>query len=594
MTKNYKAYKDFGCHYTVKGYLFRVYAPNANSVAVIGDFNDWNETRNIMTNEGNGIFSTIIKNVMEQDRYKYHITTKEGKTLYKADPFAFYSEWDNYQNSRVYSLDQFKWKDRLWMSQREHYFNKPMNIYEVHLASWKRGDNNGYLNYRDIADELIPYVKKMGFTHIELMPISEYPYDGSWGYQVMGYYSLTSRFGEPYDFMYFVEKAHRNNIGVIIDWVPGHFPKDECGLIEFDGSYLYEYSEPTKMEHIGWGTRVFDFSKQWVRNFLISNANFFFKMYHIDGIRVDAVASMIYLDYDREHWIPNTYGGNINLEAIEFLQELNVEVFKNNPHAIMIAEESTAYPKITAPVHDGGLGFSFKWNMGWMNDSLSYMESDNRREVQNKITFSFTYAYSENYILPISHDEVVHGKKSLLDKMPGEYDQKFANMRAYYGYMIAHPGKKLSFMGNEIAQFVEWDYNKSIEWFLLKYPRHKEMQKYYRDLNKIYLDSPQLWELDHSYKGFEWIRGDDLLIFKRFDNKDNELLIVINFTKNYYNEYKLETDDEYEEIINSDHYKYGGNGYINTIVKQEGYIKFSIPSLSFIIFKKITKENIDA
>ena len=587
MIINYNEYQYFGCHYTTKGYIFRVYAPNANSVSVIGEFNDWNETKNIMSCDGDGVFSTIIKNVIEQDRYKYFLITKDGQSLYKADPFSFYSECDYYQNSRVYSLDQYKWKDRSWVNSRELYFDKPLNIYEVHLGSWKRDENNNYLSYNKIADELIPYVKKMGFTHIELMPISEFPYDGSWGYQVSAFYSVTSRFGEPYDFMRFIDHFHQNGIGVIIDWVPGHFPKDESGLIEFDGTYLFEYSEPTKREHYGWGTRVFDFEKHWVRNFLISNANFFYDVYHIDGMRVDAVASMIYLDYDRTEWYPNKNGTNYNLEAIEFLQELNIEVFKNNPYAIMIAEESTAYPKITVPVHEGGLGFSFKWNMGWMNDTLKYIESNNRLSMQNNLTFSFIYAFNENYILPISHDEVVHGKKSLIDKMPGEYDNKFANMRTYYGYMISHPGKKLSFMGNEIAQFVEWDYNKSIEWFLLKYPRHKEMQKFYRELNKLYLDNPPLWELDCSSEGFAWIRGEDLLIFKRFDRNKNELLIVINFSMNYYNNYKIVTNRPYEELINSDNSKYGGNGYVNTITYEDDSIKFDIPSLSFIIFKPI-------
>jgi 1,4-alpha-glucan branching enzyme len=587
MTRDYNLYKNFGCHYTTKGYVFRVYAPNANSVSVVGDFNDWNTTKNIMTLEGEGVFSTIIRNIMEHDRYKYFIITKGGEELYKLDPFGFFSECNDYQNSRVYSLDQFKWRDRSWINSREQYFDKPLNIYEVHLGSWKRDDNNNYLNYRELAEELIPYVKKMGYTHIELMPISEYPYDGSWGYQVIGYYSMTSRFGEPQDFMYFVDFAHRQGIGVILDWVPGHFPKDESGLIEFDGTYLYEYNEPLKREHLGWGTRVFDFSKQWVKNFLISNANFLYDIYHIDGLRVDAVASMIYLDYDRTEWLPNINGEKFNLEAIEFLKELNVEVFKNNPYAVMAAEESTDYPKITTPVHEGGLGFSYKWNMGWMNDTLTYISSPNRRDLHNKITFSFMYAYNENYILPLSHDEVVHGKRSLIEKMPGDYDEQFKNLRMYSGYMIAHPGKKISFMGNEIGQFVEWNYNNSIEWFLLKYPRHREVRKFIHDLNKLYLDNSPLWELDSSPIGMEWIRGEDLLIFKRIDKNGNHLLIIINFTNNNYKNYKIKANCNYEELINSESNKYGGDAAkINVEYDNENLI-INIPSLIFIVFKPI-------
>ena len=587
MIKDYYLYKNFGSHYTTKGYVFRVYAPNANSVSVVGDFNEWNTTKNIMTFEGEGVFSTIIRNIMEHDRYKYFIITKDGEELFKLDPFGFFSEYNNYQNSLVYSMDQFKWRDRSWINSRENYFDKPLNIYEVHLGSWKRDNNNNYLNFRELAEELIPYVKKMGYTHIELMPISEYPYDGSWGYQVIGYYSITSRFGEPQDFMYFVDFAHRQGIGVILDWVPGHFPKDESGLIEFDGTYLYEYSEPLKREHLGWGTRVFDFGKQWVKNFLISNANFLFQVYHIDGLRVDAVASMIYLDYDRKEWLPNINGEKYNLEAIEFLKELNVEVFKNNPYAIMAAEESTDFPKITSPVYEGGLGFSYKWNMGWMNDSLTYISSPNRHDIHNKITFSFMYAYNENYILPLSHDEVVHGKKSLIEKMPGDYDDQFKNLRMYAGYMITHPGKKISFMGNEIGQFVEWNYNNSIEWFLLKYPRHREMKKFIHDLNKIYLDNPSLWELDYSPKGMEWIRGEDLLIFKRFDKKGNHLLIIINFTNNNYKNYKTKVNCQYEELINSESNKYGGDAEKINVDYDSGNLIINIPSLIFIIFKPI-------
>lgn len=584
MNFSYDAYRYFGCHWTSKGYVFRVYAPHAMNVYVVGDFNDWDTTKHPMKHLDRGVFEITIKNVMELDQYKYLLETKT-KRFYKSDPFAFYGSIDNNKNSRVFSLDEYKWHDRGWMNARVDYFSKPLNIYEVHLGSWKRGIDNQYLNYRDIADELIPYVKKMGYTHIELMPVNEFPYDGSWGYQVLSYFAITARFGEPTDFMYFVDLAHQNKIGVIVDWVPAHFPKDEEGLYEFDGTYLYEDQEPTRREHQSWGTRIFDFGKEWVRSFLISSASFFFDVYHLDGLRVDAVSSMLYLDYNRKEYKKNRFGGNHNLEAIEFLQLLNKHIFMTFGSVLMIAEESTAFSKVTAPVHVGGLGFNFKWNMGWMNDSLHFIECSNRMEHLNQVTFSLMYAYAENYILPISHDEVVHGKKSLLDKMPGDYDTKFQNMRLYYGYMMAHPGKKLSFMGNEIAQFIEWNYNQGLDWILLKYPRHSEMQKYYKDLNKFYLKHPALWEQDTVGEGFLWLRGDDCLIFKRIGHT-SEVLIVLNFSDTYFNQYSIGVEEMYDVAFHSDEHKYGGKGQVqNRLTLQNGMLHMDIPPLTFIILQ---------
>lgn len=590
-------YNYFGCHLNSKGYTFRVYAPNAIKVCLIGEFNNWNEEYSNMNNLGNGVFEILIKNACELDMYKYVIYTKNNQKLYKADPFAFYNDLGEDKNSRVYTLDEYIWHNRSYIKKRHNLFDKPLNIYEVHLGSWKRDENGNYLNYRTIADELIPYVKQMGYTHIELMPITEYPYDGSWGYQVTGYFSVTSRFGEPYDFMYLIDKAHHNGLGVIIDWVPAHFPKDFHGLYEFDGSYLYEDSEPLRREHEEWGTRVFDFGKPYVKSFLISSALFFFEMYHIDGIRVDAVASMLYLDYGRKIFKPNKYGNNFNLEAIEFLKELNINVFKNYPYALMIAEESTAYAQVTSPVYAGGLGFSYKWNMGWMNDTLEYMQSNKRHDLHNKMSFSMWYAYNENFILPLSHDEVVHGKKSLLDKMPADYDAKFANLRAYYGYMMTHPGKKLTFMGSEIAQFIEWNYKQGLDWLLLKYPRHNEMQKYFRDLNKFYLKNKPLWELDYDRKGFEWIienDGNDGYIYRRFDRDNNSLIIICNFSDFYKDKYilNINNNDNYEELFNSDSIKYGGKGRVNRIINnKKKALTLKIAPLSFMVIAKVKKED---
>ena len=463
------AYEYFGSHYDsqTRSVVFRVYAPHAEKVAVVGDFNGWNLSAHPMrkiTKEG--IWELVVNNVAMYQNYKYAITHRR-KTFLKQDPYAYHNQTNGETSSKIYQLDGFNWTDQAWLEQRNNTgtYDKPVNIYEVNLGSWKRYKDGNVYNYRHLADKLIPYVKKMGFTHIEIMPLTEFPFDGSWGYQVTGYFSVTSRYGVPQDFMYLVNKAHQNNIGIILDWVPAHFPKDDFGLYEFDGEILYEDPEPTRQEHRSWGTRIFNFQKPEVKSFLISSAKFFFDKYHVDGLRVDAVAAMLYLNYDREQWKPNIHGGVYNLEAINFLQDLNTIIFRYYPNVMMIAEESTDYANVSKPVYMGGLGFNYKWNMGWMNDTLKYMETDPffRVDHHNRMTFSMYYAFSENFILPISHDEVVHGKKSLLDKMPGNYEEKFANVRAYLGYMMTHPGKKLLFMGCEFGQFIEWDYKKELD-----------------------------------------------------------------------------------------------------------------------------------
>lgn len=592
------AYEYFGPKFITENnqeyIVFRVYAPHATKVSVVGDFNHWNIDAHQMTKVSRGgVWEIKIKNDnLLFLKYKFYIENNTKK-LYKQDPYSNLNETEGGSCSIVYKLPNFKFTDQEWITKRSTTppFNQPMNIYEVHLGSWKKKDG-GFFNYREIADQLIPYVVKMGYTHIEIMPITEYPYGGSWGYQVTGYFSVTSRYGMPDDFMYLVNKAHEHNIGVILDWVPAHFPKDEYSLIEFDGEYVYENPEPTKMEHRNWGTRIFNFSKPEVKSFLISSAIFFFDKFHIDGLRVDAVASMLYLDYDREIWIPNKYGGNYHLEAIEFLQDLNKEVFYRFPNVLMIAEESTAFPKITYPVDVGGLGFNFKWNMGWMNDSLSYVTTDfcYRSEVHHKLTFPMSYAFSENFVLPISHDEVVHGKKSLLDKMPGVYEEKFAGVRAFLGYMMTHPGKKLNFMGYELGHFIEWNEVRELDWFLLDYPMHKKLFDYVRDLNHLYLQNSCLWENDYSWDGFRWLNPDDkennVLSYQRFNCHGESLVIVINFSNRCYEHYYLNLNDVCEEVFNSDDEKYGGSGIKNNILIPHNYqLVLKIPSLSCIILK---------
>ncbi len=611
---NYCAFEYFGSHITGDYCVFRVWAPNACEVYVTGDFNNWEKYSNkaYRITEG-GIFECIIEGVKEFDAYKYIIVGADGEERFKADPYAYHSETRPGTASRVYNLGGYEWGDGKWMEKREAPYNEPVSIYEMHLGSWRRYADGNTFSYEKIAEELIPYVKEMGFTHIELMPVSEYPYDKSWGYQVTGYYAPTSRYGTPKDLMAFVDKCHQNGIGVILDWVPAHFPKDAQGLYEFDGSCCYEYEDPLKREHPDWGTRIFDYGKNEVRSFLISNACYWLDKYHIDGLRVDAVASMLYLDYGKKdgQWRPNKYGGNGNIEAKEFLQKLNTRVFSAFKGIMMIAEESTAWPMITYPVEDGGLGFNYKWNMGWMNDSLVYMKQDPffRKGVHNNLTFSLTYAFSENFILPLSHDEVVHGKASLINKMPGEYEDKFANLRAYLGYMYAHPGKKLLFMGCDIGQFIEWNEEQELDWNLLEFEAHRKHKRFVEELNKIYKKNTPLWELDTTWDGFDWAALDDdnnnIISFFRKDKNGNSILAVSNFSSVKQSGYKIGVPNRgvYEEIFSTDRTEYGGGGITNGKVTakagemhgQKQYISLDIPAFSTTYFykKASRKKNTD-
>jgi len=605
---NYHSYEFLGCHFESRTNpnlaTFRVWAPNAKKVTVIGDFNGWDNRKNPMKKiNDEGIWEVKVKEVYEYNSYKFQITAQNDYVYLKADPYAFFSETMEQNSSKISKIDDFNWTDSAWNKKSRNGYHQPMNIYEVNFGSWRRYENNNYFEYHKIADELIPYVKEMGYTHIEIMPLTEYPYDGSWGYQVTGYFSITSRFGNPKDFMYFVNRCHEEGIGVILDWVPAHFPKDSFGLIEFDGSHLYESGLWNKMEHKTWGTRIFDFGRTEIQSFLISSATFFFEMYHIDGLRVDAVSSMLYLDYDRApgEWVPNSIGDNKNLEGISFLKKLNDYISNRYPTKIMIAEESTAFPKITEPVHQGGLGFHYKWNMGWMNDILRYMANDPlyRGSVHHTLTFSMVYAFSEKYILPISHDEVVHGKYSLLNKMPGDYDQKFAGLRAFLAYMMTHPGKKISFMGNEFGQFIEWDYKKELDWVLLEYPKHQQTKKYSEDLNKLYKNNSEFWEIDYSWDGYEWVSFDDsthnVIIYKRKNNKKEELIVLHNFSFMDLRDYWIVLPKgEYEVVFSSSETKYGGfvdmvGKVFTTFKKQTQYIAIDIPAISSIILKKVKK-----
>lgn len=584
---NYKSYEFLGAHFTQKdgvpGVVFRVWAPRADSVSVVGDFNSWDKNASPMIKLNNeGVYELFIEGLVEYDSYKYAVT-KRNKTVFKADPYAFHAETPSKTASKVYNIDGYNWHDSYYIKTLKAPYDAPINIYEVNLASWKRHEDGSYYTYKEYAMELVQYVKSMGYTHVEFMPLSEYPFDGSWGYQVTGYYAITSRFGTPKDFMYLVDCFHNNEIGVILDWVPAHFAKDQHGLYEFDGTTCYEYSQPTKKEHKGWGTRIFDWGKNEVKSFLISNAIFLFEKYHIDGLRIDAVASMLYLDYDRKEgeWIPNSRGGNYNLEAIDFFKQLNTVVFANYPQALMIAEESTSFPLMTKPVDVGGLGFNYKWNMGWMNDVLAYMQSDPyfRSGLHDKITFSMFYAFSENYILPISHDEVVHGKKSLLDKMPGDIQDKFSNLRAFNAYMYAHPGKKLSFMGNEYGQFKEWANHEGLEFFMLKYPLHKKLHEFNRYLNQVYKNTSALYEIEDSWQGFNWISVDEkdnnIIAFERKDKNGNVVAVIINFSGNDYKSYRLGLEKgDYKVLLNTDSTRYGGRG----ILKKGEFITANKPA----------------
>ena len=581
---NYHAQEMLGAHFIEqdgkKGVRFTVWAPNANAVSVVGEFNDWNVFINPMNRIDDGeIWETFVEGLGEGEIYKYAIEPQwGGPRIMKADPYGFYAEKKPQTASRIYDMNHYEWGDAAWLKRKEEEssYERPMLTYEVHAGSWRRTLEGEYLSYRDLADQLIGYVKDMNYTHIEFMPLCEHPYDGSWGYQATGYFAVTSRYGTPDDFRYLVDTAHQNGIGIIMDWVPGHFCKDEQGLRYFDGKNLYESDNEMRAENREWGTTNFDYGRTEVQSFLISNALFWFEEFHIDGLRIDAVANMLYLNYGRKdgEWQPNKYGGTGNLEAMDFLKKLNETIFKYHPHALMIAEESTAWPLISKPVYMGGMGFNYKWNMGWMNDMLSYMSLDPiyRKWNQDKITFSLMYAFSENFVLPLSHDEVVHGKCSLISKMPGDYWQKFAGLRGFFGYWIAHPGKKLLFMGGEFGHFIEWNFDDSMDWHLVEqYPMHTKMLAYSKALNKFYVDNKAFWQVDFDWNGFQWIDCNDnensiIALIRRAEDRSDFIVCVHNFTPEVRHGYRIgvPTKGTYVEVFNSDEEAYGGSGVLNT------------------------------
>ena len=599
------AYELLGCHRVGENlYHFSVWAPNAKDVCVVGDFNNWLFAHNKLQLV-DGIWQLTVE-ARAGDCYKFAITTQAGNILYKADPFARYAEVRPKTASVIYDpAEPFVWTDEAYVDKlkKKNIYQSPVNIYEVHAGSWRRHYDGRLYSYRDLAKHLVPYVKKMGYTHVEFMPLAEHPFDGSWGYQITGFYAPTSRYGTPDDLKYLINEFHKAGIGVIMDWVPAHFCKDAHGLMEFDGTCCYESADEFKKEHKSWGTRIFDYSRYEVQSFLVSNALYWLKEFHFDGLRVDAVASMLYLDYDRKdgEWRPNKWGGKENLEAIEFFRKLSVKVFEACPSALFVAEESTAFPKVTHPTYVGGLGFNYKWNMGWMNDVLSYMKTDTlwRGDNHNKLTFSMCYAYSENYVLPLSHDEVVHMKGSLINKMFGDYDTKFAQLKALLGFQFSHPGKKLNFMGVELAQWNEWSEAKELDWQLLTYPKHDSHKLFVQELNNVYKKYKPLYQNDSNWEGFKWLLPDDsinsVLAYERIDKKGDAVLVIINFSLYDYTNYGFYMDQgEYELILDSDESRFGGRGVeVTQVVKtnDDGYAEVNIPASSVTYyFKKATKQ----
>ncbi len=566
------AYEYYGAHPCDGGWVFRVWAPQARCVALSGDFNEWQ--RWDMRRLEDGTWELTVENARQFDGYQYVVTQCDGREVWKSDPYGFHQETRPSTNSKLYDIGGYTWHDEKWRQRREgtHPAEGYVNIYEVHLGSWRRTEDGQVLNYRDMADQLALYVRDMGYNYVELLPVTEYPLDDSWGYQCVGYFAPTSRYGTPHDFMYLVDRLHRAGIGVILDWVPAHFCKDSHGLIQFDGSCLYEYSDPLKWEHESWGTRVFDFGKPEVCSFLLSSAAYWLREYHIDGLRVDAVASMLYLDYDRQQWRPNQHGGKENLEAIEFLRQLNRTAFAIDGAALMVAEESTAWPMVTYPPEEGGLGFNLKWNMGWMNDVCHYLKMDPffRQHHHRDVTFSMVYAFSENFVLPVSHDEVVHMKGSLRGKMPGDKWQQLAGVRGFYAYMLCHPGKVLTFMGTELAQWHEWDFRKALDWYLLDEEDDcRQTHACIRALNRFYKSHKALWENDRDWDGFQWLVADDnynnVLVFRRTDRSGKSLVAVINFSPVAVEGYRFGVPPKarYEELFNTDEERWGGSGVTN-------------------------------